>query len=143
MVGLKWGVRFMIPDFNEYGCLPKGIHAATLEEVARRFGTESELRRVQMDSLRWLVDLARVAGVQRIILNGSFTTDAAEPNDVDCLLLIGPGFPHDSSAEDELRRGLPFLDIQLVELRDFVFYSESFYATDRFSVPKGMLEIVP
>jgi hypothetical protein len=75
-------------------------------------------------------------------LNGSFTTDTVEPNDVDCLLLIGPGFPRDSSAEDELRRGLPFLDIPLVELRDFVFYSETFYASDRFFVPKGMVEIM-
>ena len=132
----------MIPQFNEYGCLPEGIHSATLEEVAARFGTQSELRRVQMESLRWLVELARRAGVQRIILNGSFTTDAAEPNDVDCLLLISPDFPRDSEAEDELRQGLPFLDIQLVELRDFLFYSGIYYATDRFSVPKGMVEVV-
>jgi hypothetical protein len=95
-----------------------------------------------MESLRWLVDLARAAGVQRIILNGSFTTDTVEPNDVDCLLLISPDFPGDSAAEDEIRRGLPFLDIHLVELQDFVFYIGTLYATDRFFVPKGMVEVV-
>jgi hypothetical protein len=50
-------------------------------------------RQVQRESLRWLVDLARPAGVQRIVVNGSNVTDKLEPNDVDCVLLIGPEFP--------------------------------------------------
>src|SRR5207302_11000305 len=99
----------MIPDFNDDGYLPPGIHPATLDEIAARFGQENELRQVQMQSLRWLVDLARRAGVQRIIVNGSFVTEKYEPNDVDCLLLIAPEFPSDVSAEAELRRGLPFI----------------------------------
>jgi len=32
----------MIPDFNNHGCLPPGIHSATLDEIAARFGTETE-----------------------------------------------------------------------------------------------------
>jgi hypothetical protein len=65
----------MIPPFDEHGYLPPGIHPATLDEVEARFGCESELRRVQMESLRWLVDLARRAGVARLIVNGSFATE--------------------------------------------------------------------
>lgn len=57
----------MIPPFDEHGYLPPGIHPATLDEVEACFGAESELRRVQMESLRWLVDLARRAGVLRLI----------------------------------------------------------------------------
>lgn len=49
----------MIPACNDEGYLPPGIHPATLEEIAARFGQESELRRVQTESLRWLVELAR------------------------------------------------------------------------------------
>jgi hypothetical protein len=64
----------MIPEWNEDGYLPTGIHPATLDEIAARFGQESELRRAQMDSLRWLVDLARRSGVQRTVVNGSFVT---------------------------------------------------------------------
>ena len=64
----------MIPEFNEDGYLPPGIHPATLDEIAARFGKEPELRQVQMESLRWLVDLAKRVGVQRIIVNGSFVT---------------------------------------------------------------------
>jgi Family of unknown function (DUF6932) len=83
----------MIPPFEENGYLPPGVHSATLDEVEARFGRESELRRVQMESLRWLVDLARRAGVARIVINGSFVTEVFEPNDVDCVILIGAGFP--------------------------------------------------
>jgi hypothetical protein len=58
----------MIPAFNEHGYLPAGVHAATLDEIEDRFGRESEVRRVQMESLRWLADLARRAGVKRLVI---------------------------------------------------------------------------
>ena len=56
----------MIPNYDDNGYLPEGIHPATLEEIAARFGQESELRQAQMQSLRWLVDL---------VVNGSFVTE--------------------------------------------------------------------
>ena len=62
----------MIPPFDESGCLHSGVHPATLDEIEARFGRSSELRRVQMESVRWMVDLAVRASVQRIVLNGSF-----------------------------------------------------------------------
>jgi hypothetical protein len=57
-------------QFSWHGYLPPGIHPATLEEVEARFGGESDLRRVQMESLRWLVDIAHRAGVARVVING-------------------------------------------------------------------------
>lgn len=60
----------MIPPFDEHGYLPPGIHLATLDEIEARFGRESELRRVQMESLRWLMDLVRRAGVERLVISG-------------------------------------------------------------------------
>ncbi|HEV8603787.1 MAG TPA: hypothetical protein VGQ99_00385 [Tepidisphaeraceae bacterium] len=53
----------------------RGVYSATLAEIDARFGQESELRRVQMESIQWLVDLAARADVRRIILNGNFVTD--------------------------------------------------------------------
>jgi Family of unknown function (DUF6932) len=87
----------VIADFNEHGYLPPGIHSATLDEIAVRFGSEWEVRRAQMESIRWLVDLARKAGAQRLIINGSFATEILEPNDVDCVLLPATDFPRDSA----------------------------------------------
>ncbi len=131
----------MIPDFNDDGYLPQGIHRATLKEIAARFGQESEIRQAQMESLHWLVDLARRAGVQRIVVNGSFVTEKLEPNDVDCVLLIGPDFPHDPAAEMELLAGLPFLNFELVDQEGFKHFTERTFATDRDLVPKGMVEV--
>ena len=133
----------MIPAFNEYGYLPAGLHGATLDEIAARFGQQTELRRVQMESLRWLSDLAKRAGVERLVINGSFATDVAEPNDVDCVLLFGADFPRDDEAEQELLNGLPFLEIQLVRQARFTMLVERFFATDRESIPKGMVEVMP
>jgi hypothetical protein len=133
----------MIPLFNHSGYLPPGVHPAALAEVEQRFGGPSELRRVQMESVRWMIDVARRAGVQRIILNGSFVTDIMEPNDVDCVLLIGLGFPTNSAAEAELSAGLPFLEIKLVGQADFEEYVNNIFGTDRKGVRKGMIEVIP
>jgi hypothetical protein len=132
----------MIPQFNDEGYLLPGIHLATLDEIAERFGQESELRRVQMESLRWLIDLARRSGVSRIVVNGSFVTDKLEPNDVDCVLLIEPGFPLDSAAEADLTAGLPFINMELVNRNGFQEFTEKTFATDRDLVPKGMIEVI-
>ena len=122
--------------------MPPGIYPATLEEVAARFGQESEVRQVQLESLRWLVDLARRAGVQRFVVNGSFVTNKLEPNDVDCVLLIGLDFPRDTSAQEELSIGLPFINMELAEQKAFDKFTEAIFAKDRDLVPKGMIEVI-
>lgn len=132
----------MIPELNEQGYLPAGTHGATLDEIAERFGKESELRRVQMESLRWLVDLARRAGVLRIIVDGSFVTDVYEPNDVDCVLLIGIDYPRDAAADGELQQGLPFIQAETATQEVFDYYVNTFLATDRRNNPKGMIEVL-
>jgi hypothetical protein len=101
----------VIPPFDAEGFLPPGVHPATLSEIRERFGGPTEIRRAPMESIAWLIELAAQAGVERIVLNGSFVTNIIEPNDVDCVLLIGPGASKDPDAEDELLQGLPFLDI--------------------------------
>ena len=133
----------MIPAFDAEGFLPPGIHPATLDEIRDRFGGPSEIRRAQIDSIGWMIDLAARAGVVRIVLNGSFVTNIIEPNDVDCVLLIGPGAPKDQTAEDELVQGLPFLDISLVGQKDFDYFVDRFFAVDRMLRAKGMIEVVP
>ena len=132
----------MIPPFDDNGRLPPGVHPATFDEMETRFGHGSELRRVQFESLRWMIELARRAGVRRVVLNGSFVTDIIEPNDVDCVLLIGPGFPADAAAEAELEAGLPFVEVRLVDDVVFDEYVNVIFATDRMGNPKGMVEVV-
>ncbi len=133
----------MIPDFNEHGYLPPGIHPATGDEIAARFGSDPELRRVQMESLCWMVELARQAGVLRIVINGSFVTDKWEPNDVDCVLLIDDNYPLETTANEELQVGLPFLTMEIVREEGFRQLTERTFANDRFRVPKGIIEVLP
>ncbi len=132
----------MIPPFDERGYLPPGIHRATLVEVKERFGRETELRRVQSESLDWLVDLARRAGAMRLVINGSFTTETPEPNDVDCALLIPSDYASDPDLEREFEDGLPFLQVERLEEDDFMFLIERIFATDRQDVPKGVVEVI-
>ncbi len=132
----------MIPGLNDDGYLPLGVHSGTLDEIAARFGAQSELRAAEMDSVRWMVGLAIRAGVTRIVLNGSFVTDKIEPNDVDCVLLIGPGFPQDTAAEKELLAGLPFMEMKLVEAAEFDEFVNDVFASDRDAVPKGVVEVL-
>lgn len=132
----------MIPPFEDNGYLPAGLHRAGMDQVSARFGTESEVRRVQVESLQWLVEIARRVGVKRLVINGSFVTDILEPNDVDCILLIDDDFPTDPDAESELLDGLPFLEINLVNQIDFDILVNDFFATDRFAQSKGMVEII-
>ena len=91
----------MIPSFDDNGFLPPGIHPATVDEIADRFGQEPEVRRAQMESIRWLVEIAQRAGIEKIVLNGSFVTDQYEPNDVDCALLVDRAAQLDRGAMDE------------------------------------------
>ena len=132
----------MIPELNDVGYLPPGVHLASLDEIAARFGQESEIRQAQMDSVRWLVDMAKKAGVQRLIINGSFVTDVFEPNDVDCALLLSADFPLDPVAATDLSDGLPFVDLHLAEAKEFAILVEHLYASDRESVLKGVIEVV-
>jgi len=50
--------------------------------------------------------------------------------------------PQDPAAEAELIAGLPFLELSMVSLADFKVLVNEFFATDRNSTGKGMVEIV-
>ena len=81
-------------------------------------------------------------GVRRFVIDGSFVTDVLEPNDVDCVLLIEPGFPNHPDLEAELLAGLPFIALDLVEQDEFDTLVEQIYATDRRGIAKGLVEII-
>ena len=58
-----------LPQFNDLGDLPPGVHQATLDEVVGRFGGQTARRDVCTRRLVHLVELARRAGhLQRLIV---------------------------------------------------------------------------
>ena len=126
----------MIPEFDEHGYLPAGIHRATLDEIRQRFGTSTEVRRVQMESLLR-------TSIARIILNGSCVTDEPEPIDIDCVLLTGPRWGSQTEIEAQLDDGLPFITPQIANERAFDDYVGRIFASDRGERAKGMIEVIP
>jgi hypothetical protein len=72
----------MVPAYDEDGNLPPGIHEATWDEVAARFG--SNPRRLKLlAGLKRALDSLRAAGCRRAYVNGSFVTTKEEPRDFD------------------------------------------------------------
>src|SRR5260370_12279016 len=141
---VRWSTERLnvIPEFSDFGYLPSGVYEAKIAEVSQRFGQEPEIRRAQIESLAWLLDAARRSGVLRVIIDGSFVTDAYEPNDVDCILLLGADYPKDVSSDAEVQQGFPFIHAELGGLELFDYYVKVFFATDRRGVPKGMIEVL-
>jgi hypothetical protein len=79
-----------VPPFRPDGYLPEGIYPATEAEVTFRFGTQSRRRRRLILRVRRWIGLKRMVGAKRLLVDGSFVTDKAEPDDVDAVLLL-PG----------------------------------------------------
>jgi predicted nucleotidyltransferase len=132
----------MLPDFDENGCLPAGIHRCGDDELLRRFGEGSPEREVEAKELSDFILWARRAGVRRIIVNGSYVTDKLTPNDVDIVIVLGDDYPRDEMplADDETR--WPFLQIMVaVDDEDIEAWAYEDFGTDRLEHSKGVVEV--
>jgi predicted nucleotidyltransferase len=91
-----------IPEFNETGDLPVGVHRATLAEVIERFGQTSPQRQEVTERLLKVFALAKSTGnVSRFIIYGSYITDKSEPNDVDIFLIMQDDFESDKCVGEQ------------------------------------------
>ena len=91
-----------IPDFEQDGLLPPGVHDCSIDEVRSRFGTfrGSDRRARLFETLEQYLKEARSAGlVAAVIIDGSFVTGATDPNDVDLVVLLR----HDHDFKADLR----------------------------------------
>jgi len=89
-----------IPLFDEHGFLPAGVHDCALAEVKSRFGLApgSDRRPQLFRKLQALVAEVRAANFARcLLLDGSFVTSKADPNDIDLVLVLPRA--HDVSAD--------------------------------------------
>lgn len=72
----------MVPDFTEGGLLPPGMHWATWEALASRFGGDP-WREELLAGLREALENLRDAGCQTAYVDGSFVTSKNVPGDFD------------------------------------------------------------
>lgn len=78
-----------IPELAGNGWLPFGHFEAEWDELIERFGGGVESPRARVTArLLWLRDRLRAVGVSgQLLVDGSYISSAAEPHDVDVLLI--------------------------------------------------------
>jgi hypothetical protein len=82
-----------LPEFNETGDLPTGVHEASLAEMIARFGTGSDRRKRIAKRLERIHQIASQTGcLARFVVFGSFVTNKQEPNDVDVFMIMDDNF---------------------------------------------------
>jgi hypothetical protein len=111
-------------------------------ELVARFGSGSEAREAQISELVPFLEAARIAGVRRLLVNGSFVTGKLDPNDVDVVLLPGQDYPRQGSRLDDEDLVWPFLQIIVAaDDADFEAWATRQFGTDRNRRPKGVVEV--
>jgi hypothetical protein len=82
-----------LPEFDETGDLPIGVHEASLAETLARFGAASQRRRLLSRRLERVYQVALQTGhLARFVVFGSFVTNKYEPNDVDVFMIMDDNF---------------------------------------------------
>lgn len=145
-----------IPTLTATGELPPGIHMATIGEVESAFGQSSDRRRLLLKGLKEAMAIFKVANVSKIFVDGSFTTDKEEPNDIDgCWsaegvdeqLLDRRFWDFETPQEFEKNRneiknefGIDFFIAEIIEGGSGKPFPE-FFQTNRDGDPKGIIQI--
>ncbi len=137
----------MIPRLNENGYLPRGIHKATVQEIKRRFGRGSTQRVELFEGITSVVRLLRrhKGSVRGLLLDGSYVTSKEQPEDFDCIVILGESFDFGSPEAGRLRRAkelfnghvLAVMETDAGERRRLV----EFFGHDRDGKPKGLVEV--
>lgn len=133
----------MLPEFDESGYLPPGIHLCTLEEVVSRFGQGSPEREVETNELVKFVQWARQANVKRLVVDGSYVTAKVSPNDVDIAVLPSEGYSRQSGPIKPMAEQWPFLHVELAaDEADFERWAQRDFGFDRNRNPRGIVEVI-
>jgi hypothetical protein len=88
-----------IPDLDENGLLPPGIHECDFEELKDRFGKfqQSDRRPTLCAKLGAFLEEARSSGlIAAVVVDGSFVTSKSDPGDIDLVVVLAAG--HDFQA---------------------------------------------
>ncbi len=140
-----------LPAFREDGYLPDGIHVSSEAEFILRFGKQNRRRRRLAPRLKRWIDLGRVVGAIRLIIDGSFVTAKMEPEDVDAVMLLPLNFAEqlEQAIDAALELEEMFLTRQPEEIfaaedeSDFQAWCEFFGRTrEPDGRRKGLVEII-
>ncbi|MBK9387847.1 MAG: hypothetical protein IPN34_23775 [Planctomycetes bacterium] len=80
-----------IPELDDVGLLPQGVHACTLQELADRFrgtGFSGTRGRLVQRLERYLQELRETGLVAWVAIDGSFVTAKVDPGDIDLVVVL-------------------------------------------------------
>jgi hypothetical protein len=146
-----------IPELNENGFLPEGIHEASLEEVRERFGRfqRTDQRPALFARLSTYLAEVRASGLaEAVILDGSFVTAKDEPSDIDLILVLRPDrddraelrpFEYNAVSKHRVRRRFRFDVVSAREGSDEYEESVNFFQLVRgqSDLRKGVIKVIP
>jgi hypothetical protein len=146
-----------IPESDENGFLPEGIHEASLEEVQERFGRfqRTDRRPALFAKLSEFLREARASGlVVAVIVDGSFVTSKDEPSDIDLVLVLRPDhdyhtdlkpFEYNVLSKRGVRSRFRFDVVSAREGSDEYHRSVNFFqlAKGRSGLRKGVIKVLP
>jgi hypothetical protein len=138
----------MIPEFEDNGNLPPGIHETSWEEFIERFGRTPQRKRL-LKGLRAAMESLRTAGCRRVYLDGSFVTAKDIPNDYDgCwdidgvdVTLLDPILLRfeDGRAAQKAKYLGEFFPTEMTEHRSGVTFAEFFQIDKESGQSKGII----
>lgn len=111
-----------IPRFRSDGYLPDGLYLASESEIIFRFGSSTRRRKLLTLRLRRWIDLTRLIGGKRLLVDGSFVTAKSEPHDIDSVILLPPNFQ--SQIEQGFEAALELEDMILTRRPEEIFAAE-------------------
>ncbi len=111
-----------IPKIRADGYLPEGLYLASESEIIFRFGSSTRRRRLLTLRLRYWIELARLIGGKRLLIDGSFVMAKAEPHDIDSVILLPSDFQH--QIEQGFEAALELEDMILTRRPEEIFAAE-------------------
>ncbi len=75
-----------IPEFNEHGLLPVGIHECELSEIDDKFVYNNHRKTIWSAFTSYLEQLKSIPEIDVLYVDGSYTTDKLLPADVDVIV---------------------------------------------------------
>jgi hypothetical protein len=150
-INLWYECERVIPEFDENGNLPPGVHFCEWEEFNEKFGTNYKRERM-IEGLLLAMTQLKAAGCRTIYINGSFVTSEPDPNDFDAC------YDRETVDMDDLRVNAPRLfnhydrNAQKAKYRGEIFPSDQpvgnygensfeFFQKDRRQRKKGIIAI--
>lgn len=134
-----------LPDFNHRGTLDKGVHKCDSKEFYTRFCDDNNtIRSKYKDVMEQVFAFAVSRNARSVIIGGSFITNKAEPNDLDCILIV----PNDECCNFQPNELLVVegcqLDIIIINenRKDTIYAFLNMLSKDRFSLDVGMIEVL-